>query len=189
LARLHEVPVLVRPLSDTEAMAAGLVENLQRTDLNPVEEAMGYQRLLQEFQMTQEKLAEAIGKSRAHIGNVLRLLTLPESVLALLRKGSLSFGHARALLTHPDPAALAARVARENLSVRELERLASAKPMSEPSAAARPEHDAETAALERALSEKLGLNVRITFNGRSGSLTVSYRSLDQLDELLTLLNA
>ncbi len=107
---IHEVPVLVRPLSDSDAMAAGLVENLQREDLNAIEEAEGYKRLLEEFSLSQDKLGEAVGKSRAHIGNVIRLLKLPEQVRAMLRQGQLSAGHARALLTHPDPVKAAKEV-------------------------------------------------------------------------------
>lgn len=191
---LHEVPVLVRELSDADAMAAGLVENLQRTDLNPVEEAMGYQRLIKEFNMTQEILADAIGKSRAHIGNCLRLLILPERVLEHLRDGSLSFGHARALATHPNPVSLVNRILKDNLSVRQTEDIAAgfgrtfkggkvgAVPPRKPQA------NPETEALARSLTEKLGVSVRVTFNGKGGAIIINYKTLDQLDEVLALLN-
>lgn len=195
LAQLHEVPVLVRELSDAEAMAAGLVENLQRADLNPVEEALGYQRLLKEFGMTQEALAGAIGKSRAHIGNCLRLLVLPERILEHLRDGSLSFGHARALATHPNPISVVNRILKENLSVRQTEDLManlgrdSKAGKTAPVPPPRPRADPETEALARSLTEKLGVNVKVTFDGKGGAVTINYKSLDQLDEVLALLNA
>jgi ParB family chromosome partitioning protein len=191
-AQLHEVPVLVRELSDSDAMAAGLVENLQRQDLNPVEEAMGLQRLIKEFDMTQETLADAIGKSRAHIGNSLRLLVLPERVLEHLRDGSLSFGHARALATHPNPVSLVNRILKDNLSVRQTEDIVSdfgrTFKQGAFSGPKKPETDPETEALARSLSEKLGVNVKVTYNGKSGAVIINYKSLDQLDELLALLN-
>jgi ParB family transcriptional regulator, chromosome partitioning protein len=186
---LHEVPVLVRPLTDSDAMAAGLVENLQREDLNAIEEAEGYKRLLEEFSLSQDKLGEAVGKSRAHIGNIIRLLKLPEPVRAMLRQGQLSAGHARALLTHPDPVKAAKEVVKRDLSVRQTEALAAqatrpAKPA--PSGAVRADADIE--ALASSLSERLGLKVQIKFNGKSGSVTFNYANLDQLDSLLALLN-
>jgi ParB family transcriptional regulator, chromosome partitioning protein len=186
---LHEVPVLVRPLTDSDAMAAGLVENLQREDLNAIEEAEGYKRLLEEFSLSQDKLGEAVGKSRAHIGNVVRLLKLPEPVRIMLRQGQLSAGHARALLTHPDPVKAAKEVVKRDLSVRQTEALAAqatrpAKPA--PSGAVRADADIE--ALASSLSERLGLKVQIKFNGKSGSVTFNYANLDQLDSLLALLN-
>jgi ParB family transcriptional regulator, chromosome partitioning protein len=191
-AQLHEVPVLVRELSDSDAMAAGLVENLQRQDLNPVEEATGLQRLIKEFDMTQETLADAIGKSRAHIGNSLRLLVLPERVLEHLRDGSLSFGHARALATHPNPISLVNRILKDNLSVRQTEDIVSdfgrTFKQGAFSGPKKPETDPETEALARSLSEKLGVNVKVTYNGKSGAVIINYKSLDQLDELLALLN-
>jgi ParB family chromosome partitioning protein len=190
---LHEVPVLVRELTDADAMAAGLVENLQREDLNPVEEAQGYQRLLAEFHMTQETLAEAIGKSRAHISNLLRMLKLPEKVLAMLRDGKLSVGHAKALMGHADPEQGAREVVKKDLSVRETEDLVNnltrtfkGRLLNRPP----PEltRTADTDALAESMSEKLGVRVRITFNGRSGSVTLNYATLDQLDSILALLN-
>jgi ParB family chromosome partitioning protein len=185
---LHEVPVLVRPLSDSDAMAAGLVENLQREDLNAIEEAEGYKRLLEEFNLSQDKLGEAVGKSRAHIGNVVRLLKLPEPVRAMLRQGQLSAGHARALLTHPDPVKAAKEVVKRDLSVRQTEALAAqaTRPAKTTSGTA-PRADADVESLANSLSERLGLKVQIKYNGKSGAVILNYANLDQLDSLLALL--
>ncbi|WP_298214703.1 ParB/RepB/Spo0J family partition protein [Acidocella sp.] len=193
-ARVHEVPVLVRPLSDSEAMAAGLVENLQRENLNPIEEAEGYRRLAGEFQLSHEQLAEAVGKSRSHISNMLRLTQLPAEVQALLRQGQLTAGHAKALLAHPDPVKAAAEVVRRGLSVRQTEALVqqAGRPTLASEAALRPaarSGDAgEIAALAAQLTEKLGLKVEVRYNGRGGALILHYTDLDQLDSLLALLN-
>ena len=187
-AGLHEVPALVRPLSDLEAMAAALVENLQREDLNPIEEAQGYARLVDEFRMTQDTLAQAIGKSRAHVGNTLRLLNLPDNVQAMVRNGALSAGHAKALLTHPNPEKAAIIVVAGNLSVRQTEALASRKPFpTEPAAASAPLFDPDIAALEQELSEKLGLRVQVIADGARGQMRIHYRTLDQLDGVIQLL--
>ena len=186
---LHEVPVLVRPLSDSDAMAAGLVENLQREDLNAIEEAEGYKRLLEEFSLSQDKLGEAVGKSRAHIGNVVRLLKLPEPVRAMLRQGQLSAGHARALLTHPDPVKAAKEVVKRDLSVRQTEALAAqATRPAKIASGTTPRGDADVEALANSLSERLGLKVQIKYNGKSGAVILNYADLDQLDSLLALLN-
>jgi ParB family chromosome partitioning protein len=184
-AGLHEVPVFVRDLADGDAMAAALIENLQREDLNAIEEAEGYRRLLEEFGITQEKLGEAVGKSRSHVANVLRLLNLPSSVQAALKRGELSPGHARALLAHPEPEKAALSVIARGLNVRQTEALAQGRA----GAADRPSppRDRETEALERSLSERLGLRVEINVRGSGGTLRISYRSLDQLDGLVTLL--
>jgi ParB family chromosome partitioning protein len=190
--QLHEVPVLVRELSDMDAAAAGLVENLQRADLNPIEEALGYQRLLKEFDMTQERLAEAIGKSRVHITQSLRMLTLPATVLYLVRDGTLSAGHARAMVGTANPEAVAKRVVSGNLTVRQTEdylKKAHLKIPDRPSLARPiPVVSSEADTVGRDLSEKLGLTVKLTFNGSGGTMTLKYESLDQLDELLALLN-
>ncbi len=192
-AQLHEVPVLVRELSDTDAMAAGLVENLQREDLNAVEEAMGYQRLLEEFKLTQDKLGEAIGKSRAHISHMLRMLKLPERVLTMVREGELSAGHARALIVSDHPLAVANRIVKEKLSVRQAEDLVAKESRHLPdSVVGKPpprRADPETEALAQALSERLGLKVKVTFNGKGGTVMMNYKNLDQLDEVLRLLNS
>jgi ParB family chromosome partitioning protein len=184
-AGLHDVPVLVRDLSDMEAMAAGLVENLQRQDLNAIEEAEGYKRLVDEFGMTQEVLAESIGKSRSHIANTMRLLNLPTTVRNEVRKGALSAGHARALLAHPEPEKAALAVIARGLNVRQTEALTSKKSAPAPSAKAK---DPETAALENDLSERLGLKVEISFDGKAGAVRIVYRSLDQLDGIVSLLS-
>jgi ParB family chromosome partitioning protein len=197
-AGLHEVPVLVRAFDDREAMAAALVENLQRQDLDPVEEAEGFRRLIEEFGLTQEALAQQIGKSRSHVANTMRLLNLPMPVLAELRRGNLTPGHARALLAHPDPARAAMAVIARGLNVRQTEALAAGRA---PLEATQPEDrpgpdrrkngrgtDADTAALERDLSERLGLRVDINFDGQGGSVRIRYRGLDQLDGLIALLS-
>jgi ParB family chromosome partitioning protein len=188
-AGLHEVPVLVRELSDTDAMAAGLVENLQRQDLDPIEEAQGYQRLLDEFGMIQDDLATAVAKSRPHISNMLRLLNLPTGVQTALRSGDLSPGHARALLQHPDPQAGARAIIANRLSVRQTEAMvaAASNPKNQPGQPPKRETDPQIRSLEHELTQKLGLRVRITHNGQSGSVSLSYGNLDQLDGILTLI--
>ncbi|MCL2428919.1 MAG: ParB/RepB/Spo0J family partition protein [Alphaproteobacteria bacterium] len=187
-AGLHEVPVLVRPLSDRDAAAAALIENLQRADLDPIEEAEGYQRLMRDFGVTQDGLGGMIGKSRSHVSNTLRLLNLPQSVLAELRKGVLTAGHARALLAHPDPAKAARAVIARGLTVRQTEAMA-ARP-HEPAQADRspPSRDANIRAIEQTLTDRLGLAVSLIPAGPGGTLRIRYRSLDQLDGLLALLN-
>lgn len=189
LAGLHEVPALVRVLTDGDAMAAALVENLQRQDLNPLEEAEGYNRLLDEFGLTQETLALAVGKSRGHISNVLRLLGLTERVREALRAGSISAGHARALAGHRAPDAILALVLERGLSVRQTEALAAklAAGLREPPR--RPRLDPDVQALERDLSERLGLRVDLLPSGRGGVVRIRYADLDQLDGLVALLRA
>ncbi len=185
-AQLHEVPVVIRSFSDTEVLEIAIIENIQRTDLNPVEEAMGYRALIDRFGHTQEKLAGAMGKSRSHIANLLRLLSLPEDVQTMLRDGRLSAGHARALITSPDSSALAQQVVQKGLSVRQAEALSkSSKPGQKKR---RPEKDADTRGLENDLSAVLGMKVQITDSGGgSGTLTVSYASLEQLDALCAII--
>ena len=186
-AGLHEVPVLIRELSDADAMAASLVENLQRQDLNPIEEGEGFRRLIEEFGLTQEQLGLAVGKSRSHVANVIRLLQLPQGVRIDVQEGRLSAGHARALLAHPDPAQAAKTVIARGLSVRQTEALCTPKAGDARQARERVD-DPETEALQRDLSERLGLAVQIAFDGRGGAVTIRYRSLDQLDGLIALLN-
>lgn len=187
-AGLHEVPVLVRDLSDTDAMAAGLVENLQRQDLDPIEEAQGYQRLLDEFGMIQEDLALAVAKSRPHISNMLRLLNLPDDVQNALRSGDLSTGHARALIQHPDPQAGARAIVANRLTVRQTEAMvAAALTPKHPSTAPLPSSNSATRMLERELMALLGLRVRITYNGHGGAVNLTYQNLEQLDGILALL--
>jgi ParB family chromosome partitioning protein len=186
-AGLHELPVLVRDLADTDAMAASLVENLQRQDLNPIEEGEGFRRLIEEFGLTQEQLGTAVGKSRSHIANAIRLLQLPPSVRNDVQAGKLTAGHARALLAHPDPEQAAKIVIARGLNVRQTEALASA-PSRDPAERTEKLKDPETAALEQDLSTRLGLTVQIAFDGRGGAVTIKYRSLDQLDGLVAQLS-
>ena len=185
-AGLHEIPVTVRQLDDAEAMAASLIENLQRQDLNAIEEAEGLKRLSAEFGITQDNLARSVGKSRSHVTNTLRLLSLPAGVQADVRRGVLTAGHARALLAHPDPAKAALHVVSRGLNVRQTEALA--RPVERQPRATRPRHaDLDIAALERRLIEALGLRARLTFDGKGGELVLSYGSTDQLEGLLRLL--
>ena len=185
-AGLHEVPVLLRELSDADAMAASLVENLQRQDLNPIEEAEGFRRLQDEFGLTQEELGQAVGKSRSHVANILRLLHLPPSVRRDVQDGRLTSGHARALLAHPDPEQAARQVISRGLNVRQTEALAASRPAEMPTPKERV-RDPETEALQRDLSERLGLAVQISFDGKGGMISLKYRNLDQLDGLIALL--
>ncbi|MFT8367955.1 MAG: ParB/RepB/Spo0J family partition protein [Acetobacter papayae] len=194
LAQCHDVPVHVRDLDEADAMAAALVENLQRADLNPVEEAEGLNRLQEDYNLTQEDLAKAIGKSRPHVANMLRLLRLPEAVRTELKTGNLSAGHARALLSHPNPVAAAAEVISRGLSVRQTEALVQKALSQQGSPVATPEDkapkDPEIKALERDLASRLGLRVAVKFNGhQSGSLEIHYKNLDQLDVVLALLKS
>ncbi len=182
---LHEVPVVVRQLGDAEALEIALVENLQREDLSPLEEAEAYSRLTREFGHGQAGIAEAVGKSRSHVANTLRLLTLPPPVRRSLEEGALSAGHARALLGAPDPAALAVEVVRRGLNVRATEDLVRRR-ASGPRQPLRP-RDADAVAVELELARTLGLRVTLAPKKRGGSLTVHYASLEQLDRVLTLL--
>jgi ParB family chromosome partitioning protein len=188
LAQLHEVPVVLRELGDREAMAAGLVENLQRADLNAMEEAEGYRRLLEEFGLTQDSLGQAVGKSRSHVANTIRLLGLPAPVRDLVRNGILSAGHARALIGSPDPARLAAQVVSRGLNVRQTEALAAAKARPDGTRSPTASRDPETASLERDLSQRIGLKVSVRHAGKGGEVTIRYADLDQLDGLIRLLN-
>jgi ParB family chromosome partitioning protein len=184
-AGLHEIPALVLALDDREAMTAALVENLQREDLNPVDEAEGYRRLVEDFSLTQEAVADRVGKSRSHVANTIRLLKLPAPVHAELRRGTISAGHARALLLHPDPARAALAVIAQGLNVRQTEALTSRR--DAPSPAQRPAKDPDTLYLERDLAERLGLAVDIRVRGRGGSLTLRYETFEQLEGLVQLL--
>lgn len=192
LAQLHEVPVVVRELSDTEVLEVAIIENIQRADLNAIEEALGFRQLMTRFGHTQEKLAEALSKSRSHVANLLRLLTLPDDVQDLVRDGKLSAGHARALIGSPKASELAAQIVAKGLSVREVERLMkaqeSAKPSS-PKASTGADKDADTRALEGDLSANLRMPVRIEHasGSESGELVIRYGSLDDLDRLCRIL--
>lgn len=182
-ARLHEVPALVRDLNDTETLEIAIIENIQRADLNAIEEAEAYQRLVSDFGHTQEALGKLVHKSRSHVTNLLRLLDLPAKVRQEVATGALSMGHARALITADDPEKLAAEVIKRGLSVRETERLARAEkgPRGPRAATPKPAPDADIAALERQLGDMLGLAVKIAHAGEGGAVTLSYSSLDQLD--------
>jgi ParB family transcriptional regulator, chromosome partitioning protein len=184
---LHEVPVIIRPMADSEALEIALVENLQREDLSPLEEAEAYSRLMDEFGRTQASLAEALGKSRSHVANTVRLLSLPAPVRRRLDEGELTAGHARALLAVADPAALAEEVVRRGLNVRATERLVQRRIAALPPRW-RP-RDADAVALERELSTVLGLRVTLEPKKRGGALTLHYATLDQLDQVLRLLRS
>ncbi len=185
-AQLHEVPAIVRDFDDTEVLEVAIIENIQRADLNAVEEASGYRQLMDRFGHTQEKLAEALGKSRSHIANTLRLLSLPDEVLAMLRDGHISAGHARAILTSPDPVALAREVVRKGLSVRQTEKAAKRRPAAARRRVdAKPAKDADTRLLEQDMSAALGMKVAISHGpgGDSGTVTIRYETLEELDEI------
>jgi len=187
-AGLHEVPALVHAMDDTEAAAVALVENLQRQDLDPLDEAEGYDRLLTRFAFTQEALGQAVGKSRSHIANTLRLLNLPEVVKAALRSGAITSGHARALLAHPSPETALRDVVGRQLSVRQTEALVTRQPPPDRTLAddLRRGRGPDSVALERLLGERLGLTVKVTFDGRRGAVQIHYTDLDQLDNLLRI---
>ena len=193
IAGLHEVPVLIRDYDDEEVLEVAILENIQRADLNSVEEALAYRQLMDRFGHTQEQLATSLSRSRSHIANTLRLLSLSEPVLAMLRDGQLSAGHARALITSPRSNELAADVVRRGLSVRETERLA--KQLASPKLAQgqsrhRVAKDADTIAIENDLSSNLHMLVQISHNGPDdgGTMTIKYRTLDQLDMLCDVLS-
>jgi ParB family chromosome partitioning protein len=192
LAQLHEVPIILRSLDDRSTLEIALIENVQREDLTPLEEAEGYARLMSEFDYTQETLAERIGKSRSAIANLLRLRALPEAVRSLISEGKLSVGHARALIGAGDPVALANEIVAKDLNVRQAEALAKKqKPETgkkKGAASISAEKDADTRALERDLSLKLGLKVEVQFDGKGGRLVLHYSSLDQLDGVIEKLN-
>jgi ParB family chromosome partitioning protein len=189
-AGLHEIPVIIKDIPDSSTLELALVENIQRQDLNPIEEASSYQRLMQDFGHSQDELGRLVNKSRSHVANLVRLLDLPAAVRDMVAEGRLSMGHARALVTAADPEALARQVEERGLSVRQTEELARAdkgvgkkrrglraKSVNEPIV------DADVAALERQLGEALGLRVQIVHSETGGTVTISYSTLDQLDML------
>lgn len=188
-ARLHEIPALVRRLSEREVMAIALIENLQREDLNPIEEARAYQRLAENEGMSQADIARMVDKSRSHVANIQRLLALPDPVIALVEQGALSMGHARAVIGHAEAEVLAAQAVEKGLSVREVEQLVRRQSGREAPAQRRARAEfksapnADIAAMEQHLEEFLGLSVKIHADAdpRSGAVTIRYRSLDQLD--------
>jgi ParB family transcriptional regulator, chromosome partitioning protein len=188
-AGIHEVPVLIRLLSDGEALEIALIENIQRADLNPLEEARAFGLLLDQFSYTQQQLADSIGKSRSHIANTLRLMNLPESVRQQIEDGYLTAGHARALVATDSPAELADRIIKLGLSVREAEGLARDSTTARKSKA-KPEKDADTKALEKLVSEAVGLKVLINHKGDAGgTIEIHYKTLDQLEDVCRRLKA
>lgn len=192
MAQLHELPVVVRAFDDTEMLEVAIIENIQRADLNPVDEAAGYRQLMDRFGHTQEQMAEALGKSRSHIANSLRLLNLPQDVLSWLGQGQLTAGHARALVANENASDLARRIIAKNLSVRETEALVRKPKEAKVNRQRRSDEDkdADTRALEQDLSGALGLPVSIDHkqDGQTGKLSISYKSLEELDEICQLLS-
>jgi ParB family transcriptional regulator, chromosome partitioning protein len=188
-AQVHDVPVVIRDFTDTEVLEIAIIENIQRADLNPVEEAAGYRALMDRFGHTQEKLAEAMGKSRSHIANLMRLLSLPDDVQGMLRDGRLSAGHARALITSDNASALARKVVTEGLSVRQTEALVKKGDSEKPKAKPRVyEKDADLRALENDLSAALRLPLDIVYaGGGKGTVTITYRSMEEMDRLCKIL--
>ncbi len=189
IARLTEVPVIVNEMDDLAVFEVAIIENVQRADLNPLEEADAYRMLMERFGRTQDAVAGIVGKSRSHVANTLRLLQLPEEVLWFVRHGKLSAGHARAMITAPDPVALAQQAEREGLNVRQVERLArqAAEGPRKTSGKTKFRLDADTspdiAALEQDLADALGLKVSLVDRGGKGELNLTYASLEQLDDL------
>ncbi|PWC32269.1 ParB/RepB/Spo0J family partition protein [Azospirillum sp. TSO35-2] len=192
IAGLHEVPVVIRDLSDREALEIALIENIQRQDLTPLEEAEGYRRLMEEFEHTQEDLARAVGKSRSHVANMMRLLALPDPVKTMVQDGALTAGHARALLTAPDPVSVAREVVTRGLNVRQTEDLMRGDaPKAKKgngaaggSGAAPSVKDVDLINLEEEISARIGLKVAINPQGQRGTITIHYQTLDQLDDVL-----
>lgn len=191
-AGLHTVPVLVIEATDKESLEFAIIENVQRSDLNALEEAEGYARLIHEFSYTHADLGRVIGKSRSHVANTLRLLNLPENIKSLLSDGTLSAGHARALLALKDPESVAKRIVSEGLSVRDVERIAQDQ-INRPDAEAhmpeggKAQKSPDTIALEKRLSEAIGLSVDLNHRGEKGEVRIRYKTLDQLDQLCSRL--
>jgi ParB family chromosome partitioning protein len=187
-AGLHAIPAVVHDLNEVEVIEIAIVENVQRTDLNPIEEAQGFQALIDRFGRTQQEIADAVGKSRPHIANMLRLLQLPDDLQEMVRDGRLSSGHARAILTAPDPRGLAQRAISEGLNVRDVERLAQQakdeKHGPRVSSSSADAKSADTRALEQSLSNALGLEVTISDKAGAGDVRISYKTLEQLDDII-----
>lgn len=191
-AGVHEIPVVIQDVTDREALEIAIIENVQRQDLNPLEEAMGYEQLINDFSYTQNDLASVIGKSRSHVANTLRLLKLPEPVKQYVNDGVLTAGHARALIAAPDPTALARKIVEEGMTVRSAENLAQAA-ITEPhgrAKAPKPDKDADTRALEKRLGDALGLVVEIAHKASgAGEVRLRYKSLEQLDDIVRRLES
>jgi ParB family transcriptional regulator, chromosome partitioning protein len=186
-AAVHDVPIILLEVDDREALELAIIENVQRTDLNPLEEAAGYQALADEFGHGQDDIARIVGKSRSHVANTLRLLKLPDEVKAYLNDGRLTAGHARALLGQPDPVAMARAIVAQGLNVRQVEAIAQER-ADQAGKTARPRRrtgkDADTLTLEKRLSDALGLAVAIEHRGQGGELRIRYKSLEQLDDMI-----
>lgn len=181
LAQLHEVPVLIRDLDDQETLEIALIENIQRSDLNPLEEAAAYRQLIEQYSYTQQQLADGLGKSRSHIANVLRLLTLPSSVRAKIEEGLLSAGHARAIVTTDNPNEIADQIIKLGMSVRQAEDLVRVETKKKSKAIA-PDKDADTRAMEKAIAEVLGMSAAINHKGdEGGSVVIKYKTLEQVE--------
>jgi len=191
-AGLHEVPVLIREVDDKESLELAIIENVQRVDLNPLEEAHGYGQLMEQFNYTQQDLAQVIGKSRSHVANTLRLLRLPDEIRDMLARGELTAGHARALITSDNPVELARQIIAGKLSVREAETLGQAQnenAAKKRTAGGVPEKDADTLDLERRLSDFLGLKVLIDHKSSGGKVEIRYKTLEQLDDVCSRLTS
>ena len=186
-AGLERIPVIIKQVDDKTALELAIVENVQRADLNAIEEAAGYQQLVDQYQYSQNDLAAVIGKSRSHVANTLRLMRLPESVRGFIIDGSLSAGHARALITANDPEGLARRIISEGLSVRDIERLSQSPSHQSSAPKAKAEKDADLKALEASLSDLTGLKVTVDHGARGGTVTIAYKTLEQLDAVAAML--
>ncbi len=183
-AQLHDVPVIVRDLDDRESLEIALIENIQRSDLNPLEEAQGYKYLMQSYSYTQQQLAESVGKSRSHIANTLRLMSLPDSIQKRIEDGLLTAGHARALVAAENPQAVADQIIKLGMSVRQAEDLVRKAANKGKTKSVTPHKDADTKALEASLAQNLGLSVSIVHHGdKGGMVQITYKTLDQLDDL------
>ncbi len=179
-AGIHQVPVIIRELDDRETLEIAIIENVQRSDLNPLEEARAYKMLMDQYDYTQQQLAESIGKSRSHIANTMRLMQLPDSVLINVENGSLSAGHARAIVATENPSDLAQKIIELGLSVRQAEDM-TREQAARPKKTAQKEKDADTRALESSITAALGLSVSIDHKGRGGQISISYKTLEQLE--------
>jgi ParB family transcriptional regulator, chromosome partitioning protein len=188
-AGLHDVPVVVREVDDKEALELAIIENVQRVDLNALEEAQGYEQLIEQFAYTQQDLAQVIGKSRSHVANTLRLLKLPREVRDMVSRGELTAGHARTLITVGDPLGVAREIISGKLSVREAEQLSQRGSVPKRPPEAKAPRDADTVALEKELSDGLGMNVAIDHAQKGGRVEIRYKTLEQLDALLLKLRA
>ncbi|MBI0163853.1 ParB/RepB/Spo0J family partition protein [Bartonella sp. M0283] len=182
-ANLTEIPVIIRDVDDRTALELAIIENVQRSDLNPLEEGMGYQQLIDEHDYTQADLAQVIGKSRSHVANTLRLLKLPAKVQQFINEGQLSAGHARCLITVEDPLALAEKIIRDGLSVRQAEALANGQSSAKSKRRTPTEKDADTKSLEKLLADVIGMKVAIKHGKKGGDVKIHYSSLEQLDDI------